>query len=126
MLPKWKVSIADYELIAFLIRLIWQESRFDLGAVSLAGAQGVAQFMPGTAMRAPSGSLDYFVLLDGSPQSLWRCYPIAGPSGDHDTIHHDSLGPDNFRPFRTDKNHRAALAEIDTTWGAPEGTEERP
>jgi hypothetical protein len=33
----------------FLTRLIWQESRFDSHAVSRAGAQGVAQFMPKTA-----------------------------------------------------------------------------
>ena len=33
----------------FFARLIWQESRFDPAAVSRAGAQGVAQFMPGTA-----------------------------------------------------------------------------
>jgi HTH-type transcriptional regulator / antitoxin HigA len=29
-----------------------------------------------------------------------------------------------IRPIRTDKDHRAALAEIATCWGAPEGTEE--
>ena len=34
---------------AFFARLIWQESRFDPLAVSRAGAQGIAQFMPGTA-----------------------------------------------------------------------------
>jgi HTH-type transcriptional regulator/antitoxin HigA len=28
------------------------------------------------------------------------------------------------RPIRTDKDHRAALAEIDACWGAAEGTEE--
>jgi HTH-type transcriptional regulator/antitoxin HigA len=28
-----------------------------------------------------------------------------------------------IRPIRTDKDHRAALAEIDACWGAPEGTE---
>jgi Transglycosylase SLT domain/SPOR domain len=33
----------------FFTRLIWQESRFDSGAVSRAGAQGIAQFMPQTA-----------------------------------------------------------------------------
>jgi hypothetical protein len=32
-----------------LTRLIWRESAFDAGAVSPKGAQGVAQFMPGTA-----------------------------------------------------------------------------
>jgi hypothetical protein len=33
----------------FLARLIWQESLFDPGALSWKGAQGIAQFMPGTA-----------------------------------------------------------------------------
>ncbi|HEY8563943.1 MAG TPA: lytic transglycosylase domain-containing protein [Beijerinckiaceae bacterium] len=35
--------------VAFLTRLIWRESSFRAGAVSSAGARGVAQFMPGTA-----------------------------------------------------------------------------
>jgi hypothetical protein len=35
--------------IEFLTRLIWQESRFNPEEVSQAGAQGIAQFMPGTA-----------------------------------------------------------------------------
>src|SRR5262245_1028544 len=35
--------------VDFFTRLIWQESRFDPAAVSRAGAQGVAQFMPATA-----------------------------------------------------------------------------
>jgi Transglycosylase SLT domain len=35
--------------VDFFARLIWQESRFDPAAVSRAGAQGVAQFMPATA-----------------------------------------------------------------------------
>jgi hypothetical protein len=35
--------------LAYLIRLIWQESRFDPTAISSKGARGVAQFMPNTA-----------------------------------------------------------------------------
>lgn len=29
----------------------------------------------------------------------------------------------NIKPIRNDKDHRAALAEIEACWGAPEGTE---
>ena len=39
----------------FFARLIWQESRFDPNAVSPAGAEGIAQFIPSTArLRALS------------------------------------------------------------------------
>jgi HTH-type transcriptional regulator/antitoxin HigA len=30
----------------------------------------------------------------------------------------------DIRPIRTDEDHRAALAEIEACWGAPEGTQE--
>jgi len=44
--------------LAFFLRLIWQESRFDPLAISRAGAQGVAQFMPRVA--AAMGLTDPF------------------------------------------------------------------
>jgi transglycosylase-like protein with SLT domain len=43
-------AAASHDLPAdFFTRLIWQESRFKADAISRAGAQGVAQFMPATA-----------------------------------------------------------------------------
>ncbi len=41
--------------VDFFTRLIWQESSFRPGVVSGAGAQGVAQFMPGTAAERKLG-----------------------------------------------------------------------
>jgi hypothetical protein len=37
--------------VPFFTRLIWRESSFRTGVVSPAGAQGIAQFMPGTAAQ---------------------------------------------------------------------------
>ncbi len=53
--------------VAFFLRLIWQESRFIASAVSRAGAQGMAQFMPATA--AERGLSDPFDPLQALPAS---------------------------------------------------------
>jgi soluble lytic murein transglycosylase-like protein len=42
--------------VAFLTRLIWQESSFQPSVTSSAGAQGIAQFMPGTANERGLGN----------------------------------------------------------------------
>ena len=53
------VAAKAHELpLAFFANLIWQESRFNPHAVSRAGAEGIAQFMPATAAR--SGLADPF------------------------------------------------------------------
>jgi hypothetical protein len=41
--------------VEFLTRLIWRESSFRAGAVSPAGARGIAQFMPATAQERGLG-----------------------------------------------------------------------
>jgi hypothetical protein len=66
--PLIESAASTYDLpLVFLIRLIWQESRFDLGAVSPAGAQGVAQFMPGTALQ--TGLAHPFDAVEAIPKS---------------------------------------------------------
>lgn len=61
-------AAADMELPEeFFTRLIWQESRFDSAAVSPAGAQGIAQFMPQTA--ATRGLTDAFEPLQALRES---------------------------------------------------------
>ncbi len=55
----------------FLARLIWKESRFDPGAISPAGAEGIAQFMPGTAaMRGLSDAFDPDLAIPASAKYL--------------------------------------------------------
>lgn len=55
----------------FFARLIWKESRFDPLAVSPAGAEGIAQFMPGTArMRGLANSFDVEQAIPASAKYL--------------------------------------------------------
>jgi len=55
----------------FFARLIWKESRFDPDAVSPAGAEGIAQFMPGTAELR--GLVDPFDVESAIPASATAC-----------------------------------------------------
>jgi hypothetical protein len=51
---------------AYFARLIWQESHFDANAVSYAGAEGIAQFIPST------GRLQGLVNAYNPAEALWR------------------------------------------------------
>jgi hypothetical protein len=75
--------------VGFFARLLWRESLFDASAVSHAGAQGIAQFMPGTARlrgladpfnpaEAILASADYLRTSSGSSAtSAWRRWPTT-------------------------------------------------
>jgi len=51
---------------AYFARLIWQESHFNANAVSWAGAEGIAQFMPGT------GRIQGLANPYNPAEALWR------------------------------------------------------
>lgn len=53
--------------VGFFTRIIWRESSFRAGVVSPAGAQGIAQFMPGTALAR--GLTDPFDPEEAIPKS---------------------------------------------------------
>jgi hypothetical protein len=64
---------AEHENLSphFLARLIWKESRFDPNAVSPAGAEGIAQFMPGTArLRGLDNAFDITQAIAASARYL--------------------------------------------------------
>lgn len=63
-----KAAAEEHDIpIGFLVRLLWQESRFRSEEVSHAGAQGIAQFMPQTAVEM--GLSDPFDPLQAIPAS---------------------------------------------------------
>lgn len=64
---------------AFLTRLIFQESSFRTGVVSPAGAQGVAQFMPGTARER--GLIDPFDPEQAVPKAAHFLAELRGRFG---------------------------------------------
>jgi hypothetical protein len=66
----------------FFARLIWKESRFDPNAVSPAGAEGIAQFMPGTAaLRGLDNSFDMFKAIPASARYLAEMAAVYGNLG---------------------------------------------
>lgn len=66
----------------FFARLIWKESRFDPNAVSPVGAEGIAQFMPGTAkMRGLANSFDITQAIPASAKYLAEMKTTYGNLG---------------------------------------------
>ena len=68
--------------IGFFARLLWQESKFRTEAVSSAGAQGIAQFMPGTAVEMGlSNPLDPLEAIPASASYLRKLHDQFGNLG---------------------------------------------
>jgi hypothetical protein len=65
--------------VGFLTRLIWQESNFQTHAVSPVGAQGIAQFMPGTA--SARGLVDPFDPEQAIPKAAGLLAELKGQFG---------------------------------------------
>ena len=63
--------------VDFFTKLIWRESSFRPNAVSPAGAQGVAQFMPGTANER--GLIDPFDPASAIPASARFLNELEAP-----------------------------------------------
>ncbi len=71
----WRARVgelaAKYDISpALLEALVWQESRWNTGAVSPVGARGLAQLMPGTARQLGVDSSDPSANLEGGARYL--------------------------------------------------------
>jgi soluble lytic murein transglycosylase-like protein len=71
----WRTRVAElaskYDISpALLEALVWQESRWNTGAVSPVGARGLAQLMPGTARQLGVDASDPSANLEGGARYL--------------------------------------------------------
>jgi hypothetical protein len=78
-----KVAAEEHDIpIGFLVRLLWQESRFRSEEVSHAGAQGIAQFMPQTAIEMGlKNPFDPLQAIPASAKFLRKLYNQFGNLG---------------------------------------------
>lgn len=71
----WRARVAQlaakYDISPMLLEaVVWQESRWNPGAVSPVGARGLAQLMPGTARQMGVDPLDPWANLEGGARYL--------------------------------------------------------
>ena len=78
-----KAAAEEHDIpIGFLVRLLWQESRFRATEVSSAGAQGIAQFMPQTAVEMGlKNPFDPLQAIPASARFLRKLYDQFGNLG---------------------------------------------
>jgi hypothetical protein len=88
----------------FFVRLIWKESRFNPQAVSPKGAQGIAQFMPGTA--AERGLEDPFDPMTAIAESASYLADLAAEFGNVGLAAAAyNAGPERVRNWLTDQSN---------------------
>lgn len=120
--------------VGFFTRLIWKESRFRGDAVSPKGAQGIAQFMPGTAMER--GLEDPFDVRTAVPASaslladLKRDFGNLGLAAAAYNAGRDRvsgwLNDGGTLPYET-RNYVLAITGVSAdTWSDPETAPELP
>lgn len=131
-----ETAAADNDLpIGFFTRLLWKESRFRDNAVSPKGAQGIAQFMPGTA--AERGLADPFDAATAIPASagfladLKRRFgnlglAAAAYNAGPERVSGWLADNDTALPYET-QNFVVAITGVSAeTWAKPDGTPSLP
>ncbi|MBV1692267.1 lytic transglycosylase domain-containing protein [Novosphingobium sp. G106] len=73
--PQWQPRVAElaakYDISPILLEaVVWQESRWNTGAVSPVGARGLSQLMPGTARQMGIDPRDPSANLEGGARYL--------------------------------------------------------
>jgi Transglycosylase SLT domain len=78
-----KAAAEEHDIpIGFFVRLLWQESRFRATEISSAGAQGIAQFMPQTAVEMGlKNPFDPLQAIPASAKFLRKLYDQFGNLG---------------------------------------------
>lgn len=113
----------------FLTRLIWKESFFNDQAVSPVGAEGIAQFMPGTAkLRGLKNSFDYHEALPASAAYLAALRDQFGNLGlaaaaynaGEDAVARWLAGQRSNLPYETEDYVLAITGHSVETWRKPD------
>jgi hypothetical protein len=115
----------------FFTRLLWKESRFQSDALSPKGAQGIAQFMPGTA--AERGLLDPFDVATAIPASASYLAELKAQFGNLGLAAaaynagpqrvSDWLADESSLPFETQDFVLSITGTDAETWSEPEFVE---
>ena len=128
-------SAAEHGLpVGFFTRLIWKESRFRHDAVSPKGAQGIAQFMPGTAKER--GLEDPFDAATAIPASASLLADLASRFGNlglaaaaynagADRVS-DWIADDATLPFETQDYVLSVTGVPAATWADPDSNPALP